>query len=126
MRALVDEFLVDRMHLISFLAGEIVEEQELGRVIARVDDWTLFDVRGDTDVEAAHRFDFLQRTNAGEQLCKVFLGARILQPEEDVMDELRIRRAARSAGSARASGGGHCTGGKKCATRSHAHEPRPS
>jgi hypothetical protein len=54
MRTVGNELLVDRVLLINVLAGDVVEEQELGCAVARIDDRALLSACRHADVHAAH------------------------------------------------------------------------
>src|SRR6188474_3071407 len=90
MGTISDEFLVDRVVLVALLAGEIIKEKDLGGAEAIVYDVALLSAGRHAEMRATHRFDFRKSAQAFEQPRQIFLGVRILQPEENMVNQLRI------------------------------------
>ena len=65
MRIIRDEFLMDRVHLIRVLSINIVEEQQFGGTVARLDHRSFLGARWNADVQAANRFNLSERRDAG-------------------------------------------------------------
>ena len=76
------------MFLVRRLAGEIVEEQNLGRTEARVHDVAFFGAGRHSEMRAAHGLDVREPAQSCHQLRQIFLRSRILQPEENVVNQL--------------------------------------
>jgi len=108
--AIGDELLVNGMDLIGVLSRDIVEEQEFRGAVAAIDDAALLGLRRHADVDTAHGVDASQGPQAGEQLGKILLGIRILQPEEDVVDDRRERCLVSRRGRGRADASGSDAG----------------
>lgn len=88
MRAVLHELLVDRMHLVRVLPLDVVEEQQLGSAVTVVDHFAFFGGGRDADMQPTHGLDLLEGANAGEQRFQIFLRLRILEPKEDMVNQL--------------------------------------
>ena len=130
--AIGDELLVNGMDLISVLSGDIVEEQEFRDAVAAIDDAALLGIGRHADVDASHGVDAGQRAQTGEQLGKILLGIRILQPEEHVVHDRREQCLVGGHGRSRAGAGGNHAGSQSgggnddISARAIGHDPGPS